>query len=793
MPSLLAAACRRRALPSFVVACLVSFGTLRASARADPGPVPQDAPGGFVEKANSTNVRALLTTAQIQALVPSRGPFVFPAPYLTQAARLTNATDCGGSDCVDYVGYSYWRNINNHAASNTMLIFLGLDRGRGGAGPTLFSYDKTTQAVQNLGPLFDAASPFSYASAEGWYWSATQPSTLYVFSDTRLFRYDVGTRTLKTVFDASTAFGPGTFIFQTHSSNDDTVHSATLKNASTYDEMGCIVYLESQARFLYYPKRGAFDECQVDASGRWLLIKENIDGLYGEDDRIIDLTTGVETDQLDQNGAAGHSDMGYGYMVYSDNWNNLPNAIRLWNFGSDPMQAPVVYNNTDWNVVAPDHISHTNARAGVAPSQQYACGSAVNRTNSPRANEIECWRLDTSLDVLVVAPVMTDLNAAGGGDDYGKMPKGNLDVTGQYFIWTANLGGGRLDAFVVRVPAQLLVAAPPPPVDVTPPVVALTSPLPGTTVSGPVTVAATATDDVGVAGVQFLLDGAPLGAEDAVAPYSVSWDTTGAANGPHALTATARDAVGHATTSVAVAVTVSNVAPATGPLGHWPLDEKRGTVALDVSGAGHNGLVVGNPARLAGVLSRAILFDGVDDAVTVQQVPEFDAYPLTVSAWFESTATGLTALVNKYAASSMNGYQLFLNGGSLCAWYFKDAADAVWDQSGCTLATPGFNDGRWHHVAFVVDAAGGRLYVDGSQTASRAWTGTAGPATTTQALSFGQYPGIANPRYRGLLDDVQVYGRALSASEIAALFAAGSRTTPSLSTLLPGGVTVAPK
>ena len=67
-----------------------------------------------------------------------------------------------------------------------------------------------------------------------------------------------------------------------------------------------------------------------------------------------------------------------------------------------------------------------------------------------------------------------------------------------------------------------------------------------------------AADNVGVAGVQFKLDGANLGAEDTAAPYSVSWNTTTAANGSHTLTAVARDAAGNTTTSAAVTVTVDN-------------------------------------------------------------------------------------------------------------------------------------------------------------------------------------------------------------------------------------------
>ena len=94
-----------------------------------------------------------LTKAQIEEFLPAdgaRGAFTFPAPYNTTGIRLTNDADCAdGADCLWYAGYSYWRNINNHVGSDTMLIFLGLDRQRGGGGPTLFSYNKVTGATIN--------------------------------------------------------------------------------------------------------------------------------------------------------------------------------------------------------------------------------------------------------------------------------------------------------------------------------------------------------------------------------------------------------------------------------------------------------------------------------------------------------------------------------------------------------------------------------------------------------------------------------------------------------------------
>ena len=89
----------------------------------------------------------------------------------------------------------------------------------------------------------------------------------------------------------------------------------------------------------------------------------------------------------------------------------------------------------------------------------------------------------------------------------------------------------------------------------------LSAPADGATVSGAsVPVSATASDNIGVAGVKFQLDGVNLGGEDTSSPYSVNWDTTSASNGTHALAAIARDTSNNTRTSSAVTVTVANVA-----------------------------------------------------------------------------------------------------------------------------------------------------------------------------------------------------------------------------------------
>jgi hypothetical protein len=100
-------------------------------------------------------------------------------------------------------------------------------------------------------------------------------------------------------------------------------------------------------------------------------------------------------------------------------------------------------------------------------------------------------------------------------------------------------------------------------IDRTAPTVSLTAPASAATVSGAVTVSATATDNTSVARVEFYRDGSTLLATDTSSPYSISWDTTTLAAGSHSLTAKAYDAAGNVTTSASRSVTVKDVtAPA---------------------------------------------------------------------------------------------------------------------------------------------------------------------------------------------------------------------------------------
>ena len=260
----------------------------------------------------------------------------------------------------------------------------------------------------------------------------------------------------------SAQFGADRYIWQMHSSNDDRVHSATLRSSATYEMLGCVVYREATRQFSFFPpKIGDFDECQVDKSGRWLVIKENVDGA-GRRGQSSSSTSRRAPRRvfLDQDGAAGHSDNGYGYMVAADNWNSLPGAdprvgVRTRLAARARRRGCSCTGRTDWAQRDRPRVPRQRAARRAARPAVRVRQRRQPLERAARQRDRVLSASIGSLRVLVVAPVMTDLDARGGGaDDYAKLPKGNLDVTGQYFIWTSNAGGNRLDAFVVKVPAR---------------------------------------------------------------------------------------------------------------------------------------------------------------------------------------------------------------------------------------------------------------------------------------------------------------------------------------------------
>ncbi len=183
------------------------------------------------------------------------------------------------------------------------------------------------------------------------------------------------------------------------------------------------------------------------------------------------------------------------------------------------------------------------------------------------------------------------------------------------------------------------------------------------------------------------------------------------------------------------------------------LSLRRGLLLL----AGAVLVVAGGSAGMADTAPFALTFHGTNDFVTIPHQSEFNAFPLTVTAWIKTTqATGEVGIINKFLANSYNGWQVFLYQGSVRAWYMVNPGNIVWDGAKGLNGGPVTN-GLWHHVAFTVDSGGGKLYVDGVLKDSLPWIGAASACTTTQEVSFARNPGSSGSSFLGSLDEVTIW------------------------------------
>src|SRR5262249_45743736 len=148
-------------------------------------------------------------------------------------------------------------------------------------------------------------------------------------------------------------------------------------------------------------------------------------------------------------------------------------------------------------------------------------------------------------------------------------------------------------------------------VDTTLPTATITAPTGSAPVSGTITISATASDNIGVSGVSFLVDNVLIGGEDTTSPYSVTWDSTTVPNGVHTIVARARDTSGNLGDSLPVSVTVSNTAQAPGLVAAYSFDGG-GTTATDASGQGNTATLNNGVASVTGKNGQAAGFDGVN-------------------------------------------------------------------------------------------------------------------------------------------------------------------------------------
>jgi hypothetical protein len=322
--------------------------------------------------------------------------------------------------------------------------------------------------------------------------------------------------------------------------------------------------------------------------------------------------------------------------------------------------------------------------------------------------------------------------------------------------------------------------------DLTPPSVSLTSPAAGATVGGTATVSADASDNTGVAGVQFLLNGAPYGAEDTAAPFSVAWDTLTYANGSYALSARARDAAGNVTTSAVRNVTVYNGATVAGLVAAFSFDEAAGTTVSDASGNGHTGALSNTAWSTAGKFGGALSFNGTNSWVTVPDSSALDlTTAMTIEAWVNpASLAGLGTVVLKERPLGLSYGLYSTNSSNRPPSAYINTGGADQRSMGPTVLPLN----TWSHLAATYNGSNLVLFVNGVQAFSRAVSG--GIVVSAGALRIGGNS-VWTEWFNGLIDDVRVYSRTLTAAEISADMAtpvappAPDTTAPSVSVSSP--------
>lgn len=203
------------------------------------------------------------------------------------------------------------------------------------------------------------------------------------------------------------------------------------------------------------------------------------------------------------------------------------------------------------------------------------------------------------------------------------------------------------------------------------------------------------------------------------------------------------------------------LAPIPGTALLWRLDDV-GSSVIDGGLLGNDGSLTGSVARVTGRFGSALRFDGTGGYASVPYNASLSITSVTLQAWVNTYAPGPGWIVGQ-DGGSFDKFALYLEAGGTVTGMFGDFS------VGC--AGPAVTDGRWHQLAITRDGTGRAVYVDGTLCASGA---AVGMAPGTQPFVLGRRAGYPGPYYQGVIDDVRVVARALSAAEIAADYAVGA-------------------
>jgi hypothetical protein len=298
----------------------------------------------------------------------------------------------------------------------------------------------------------------------------------------------------------------------------------------------------------------------------------------------------------------------------------------------------------------------------------------------------------------------------------------------------------------------------PPPADTTAPTTTISSATSGSTTATTASFSFTGSDNATVAGslaYECKLDSGAYAACPSPKAY------TGVAVGSHTFSVRAKDAAGNVDASPATAAWTVTAPAVTGPVAAYGFNEASGTTAADASGNSLTATITGATHTTAGKSGRALSFNGTSNLVTVADNAKLDlTRGMTLEAWVRpSNATGSRSVIFK-EQSSGPVYGMYANTSTNRPAGYVSVGGEQNIRSTTQLPV-----NVWHHLAVTYDGVALRLYVDGGQVAYRALAGSI--AVSTGALRIGGN-NVWGQRFAGLIDEVRVYNRALTSTQLKA-------------------------
>jgi hypothetical protein len=224
-------------------------------------------------------------------------------------------------------------------------------------------------------------------------------------------------------------------------------------------------------------------------------------------------------------------------------------------------------------------------------------------------------------------------------------------------------------------------------------------------------------------------------------------------------------------------------------VGWWPLDDTGtpGTTVLDIDALGNpaplggtpkpSALGAGGPVPVPGVVGGALNFDGIDDYV---EIPDNAALDLgtgdfTIDAWIKTSQnTGVAAILDKRQSSPLQGYHLFTYNGNL---FLQLAVSSFFGSVFANYPANTFiANGNWHHIAVVVTRTSSpstvRWYVDGRDKGANPGPPPAS-LDNSAPLRLAVRSVSLNGYWKGTLDELELFNKALTETEVFTIFAAG--------------------